>query len=117
MKLNLERVRKNVAEAATEDLLDRVTVLRDGMEPAALEIIKAELTRRGVSPDDVQIHWESKRANVLPGSGVAPQCSFCDRPAVSTGWDWHRLWGKVPIFPRTFRYCEVHNPAKPQAAT
>ena len=39
MELDLERVRANAQQASTEDLLDRATVFRDGMEPEALEII------------------------------------------------------------------------------
>ena len=48
-KLDLDRVRANVGKAATADLLERVTVYRDGMEPAALDLIETELRRRGVS--------------------------------------------------------------------
>ena len=35
--LNLDRVQANVRKADLEDLLDRATVYRNGMEPAALE--------------------------------------------------------------------------------
>jgi len=112
MKLELDRVRKNVTEASTEDLLDRATVYRQGMEPEALEIIDGELHRRGVTPADIHTHWEIKRANVLSDNQVARRCSFCDRPAISRGWGFHWLWGRIPtLLPRLYQYCEVHAPA------
>ena len=112
MKLELDRVRKNVTGASTEDLLDRATVYRNGMEPAALEIIDGELHRRGVTPADIHAHWEIKRANVLTVDQVARSCSFCDRPAITRRWGIHWLWGRIPtLLPRLYQYCEVHAPA------
>jgi len=108
MELNVERVKKNVAASTTEDLLDRATVFRNGMEPAALMIIDAELQRRGVTPDEIHTHWETKRADVLMVGDVARRRSFCDRPAVVRGWGWHWFWGRVPLFPRLFLYCDIH---------
>lgn len=108
MELNLDRVRRNVASATTEDLLDRITVYRAGMEPAAREIIIAELTRRGMTANDVHSHWESKRADVLMRGDVAVPCSFCDRPAVERRWGWHKWWGIVPVMPWRFYYCAEH---------
>jgi hypothetical protein len=108
MQLDLDRVRQNVAKATTEDLLDRATVFRAGMEPQALAIIDAELRRRGVTPDEIQIHWETKRADVLMSGPLARGCSFCTRPAVCRGWAWHRVWGRIPLFPRLFWFCEEH---------
>ena len=111
MKLDLQRVRENVTQASTEDLLDRATVYRNGMEKAALEVIDGELRRRGVTPAEIQAHWEIKRANVLTVDQVARRCTFCDRPAVSRRWGIHWLWGSVPTFiPRLYQYCEVHQP-------
>ena len=43
MTIEHERIRDNVHKADTEDLLDRATVYRAGMEPEALEIIEEEL--------------------------------------------------------------------------
>jgi hypothetical protein len=115
MLFDLERVRKNVGEATTEDLLDRVTAYRAGMEPDALEVIEEELRRRGVTAEEVAAHGRRRRAetNLLP-DGTAARCSFCHRPALAEGWGWHRLWGLVPIFPRLYRYCAEHQPAKPE---
>jgi hypothetical protein len=108
MQMDLDRVRQNVAKATSEDLLDRATVFRPGMEPHALAIIDAELRRRGVTADEIQSHWETKRADVLMNGSTARQCSFCARPAVSRGWAWHRVWGKIPLFPRLFWFCAEH---------
>jgi hypothetical protein len=113
MKLDLQRVRKNVTEATTEDLLDRATVYRAGMEAAALEIIDAELRRRGLTPSDIQSHWEIKRANVISTGMIARRCHLCERPAVVRHWGVHRLWGKIPTpFPRLYHLCAEHAPPK-----
>ncbi len=61
MELNLERVRQNAHSASTEELLDRVTVYRNGMEPAAIEVIEDELARRGVSEEQIR-DFEATRA-------------------------------------------------------
>ena len=44
--LDLDRVRQNIRQATTEDLLDRMTVYRAGMEEEALELIADELRSR-----------------------------------------------------------------------
>jgi hypothetical protein len=111
MKYDDEKVWLNARQAGTEDLLDRVTVYRAGMEPAALAIIEAELNSRGISREDIAAHERAQTAASLRDeNGVARSCSFCRRPAVVEMWGWHHLWGKVPIFPRKFRYCEEHRP-------
>jgi hypothetical protein len=109
MELNLKRVAEFIRGAETEDLLDRVTVYRDGMEPAALDLMEMELDRRGVSRDDISAHDDMRRetAIILP-DGTALRCSFCDRPAVRRGFGWHKLFGRVPVFPRVFARCELH---------
>ncbi len=111
MRLNLERVRRNVKNADTEDLLDRITVYRAGMEPEAIRIIEEELQARQVTPEQIAEHAgrRSRDTRLLP-DGTAATCSFCHAPAVAEGWDWHKLWGMVPVFPRTYRYCERHRP-------
>ena len=113
MDLNLKRVAEFVRRADTEDLLDRVTVYRNGMEPAALDLMHGELDRRGVTSDDLIDHYQLRRATVLLlPDGTAERCSFCDRPAVLRRYGWHRLWGRIPLFPRVFAYCEGHQSAK-----
>jgi hypothetical protein len=111
MRLNLERVRANVQQASTEDLLNRATVYRAGMEEEALVLIDEELRRRGVSAAAVADHEVEQRQRVLRDAGdVAQKCSQCRRPAVGAYWGWHWLWGLVPLFPRKVRYCAEHEP-------
>jgi hypothetical protein len=113
MRFDPDRVRQNVRQASTEDLLDRVTVYREGMEPEALEIIEAELEARGLGAEQIQAHAGRRRREVIPlPDGTAARCSFCDRPACDQGWGWHRLWGLLPVFPRYYYYCDEHHPAE-----
>jgi hypothetical protein len=106
-----ERVLVNVRRATTEDLLDRVTAYRAGMEPEALDIIESELEARGVTPAEVAGHAERRRRDsIFLPDGVAAKCSFCHRPAVAEHWGWHCLWRVLPVFPRHFRYCDEHLP-------
>ena len=113
LELNLERVKANVQRAETEDLLDRATVYRNGMEPAALELIDAELRARGVGEAEIEAHRQRRARTVYAADGLAVKCGVpkCPRPAVVRRWGWHRLWGLVPIFPRPLAYCDEHLPA------
>src|SRR5262249_48724445 len=109
LSLDLKKVAEFARGAETEDLLDRVTVFRDQMEPAALEVIEAELDRRGITPDGIDRHTvDREAAGIVTRDGTAMRCSFCDRPAVDHRWGWHRLWGLVPVFPRRIARCDVH---------
>ena len=111
IRFDPERVRSNVRRATTEDLLDRATVYRDGMEPAALDIIETELNRRGLRADAIEEHARKREQEVIRRpDGLAATCSFCHQPAVAQGWGWHRLWGRVPLFPRFYSYCGEHRP-------
>ena|SRR5258707_935915 len=113
MRFNVESVRRNVREATTEDLLDRVTTYREGMEPEALEIIDAELRVRGIARDAINAHAERRsQQTVNRADGGPATCSFCPRPAAQSGWGWHRLWGLLPVFPSFFFYCSEHQPRK-----
>ena len=109
MDLDLRKVATYIRRANTEELLDRVTVYRNGMEPAAVDLMENELARRGLSPEEIAEHdrqrWETA---ILLDDGTALRCSFCDRPAVLRAWAWHRLWGYMPVFPRVFSYCDAH---------
>jgi hypothetical protein len=110
-KLDLDRVRANVAKAMTADLLERATVYRDGMEPAALDLIETELRRRGVSYQQQAEYGEVQEKTVLRGrDGLPLRCCMCPHAAVETHWAWRRLFGIVPIFPRRCPYCERHSP-------
>jgi hypothetical protein len=109
LEFDPDRVRVNVRRATTEDLLDRATAYRAGMEPDALAIIEDELRDRGVGPDQIDAHARKReRETFLLPDGTASPCSFCHRPAVGQGWGWHRLWGLLPLFPRYFFYCDEH---------
>jgi hypothetical protein len=117
MQFDPERVLTNARNAATEDLLDRVTVYRSGMESVAVEIIEAELRRRGVFDEAIEAH-AAERADqplVIREDGIAAQCSYCTRPAVGQGWTWSWGWGRfLPMFrPRFHYYCAEHLPPEP----
>jgi hypothetical protein len=108
---NPEQVLANARQATTEDLLDRVSVYRAGMEPQALAIFEEELRRRGVTPEMREEHARTRTTEpIVDETGVPAQCGVCRRPAIMQTWDWHRLWGKIPIFPRQVYYCEEHRP-------
>ena len=112
MDFDMQEVARYVRGADTEELLDRVTVYREGMEPEAIDLMEGELGRRGVKYDDIVAHRDRRRERVLTrGDGTAIRCSFCERPAVSRKWGWHRLLGRIPVFPRVFWYCDTHDPS------
>jgi hypothetical protein len=110
-----QKVLVNARQADTEDLLDRVTVYRAGMEPEAVEIIETELRRRDVGPEQIEAHAAQRRRDCLPllPDGTAIKCSYCYRPAVVQGRGWHRVKGVLPVFPRWFAYCDRHRPPAP----
>jgi hypothetical protein len=110
MELNLDRVRQNVHNATTEDLLDRATVYRPEMEKLALDIIDAELLARGITIDDVQTHLDARQDILTREDGSVVQCTFCHRPAIQKGWGWWRIYGLIPIWPRVITWCDVHLP-------
>lgn len=108
MEFRLDRVRANVRNATTEDLLDRATVYRAGLEPEALPVILEELKVRGVTPEAIVRHEEARKAVVVDPAGTARPCAQCHKPAVAREWGWHRMFGKLPLFPRPFYLCEEH---------
>jgi hypothetical protein len=111
MKFDSQKVTTNARSASTEDLLDRVTVFREGMEAEALGIFEAELRQRGITRAAIEAHaCANEGACLRDADGVALQCRNCRKAAVIEAWGWQRLWNLVPIFPRRFRYCEEHRP-------
>ncbi|OWK43475.1 hypothetical protein [Fimbriiglobus ruber] len=115
MNLDLRTIAENIRRTADEELLDRVTVYREEMEPAAVDLIEGELARRGFRPEAIAEHERSRREQtILTENGIVRRCHFCDRPAVCRAWGWHRLWERVPLFPRFFAYCAVHAPGASQ---
>ena len=110
--LDLNAVEANVVRAETEDLLDRATVYRNGMEPEALSLIDVELRARGIGEADLAAHLERRARTVYGSDGLAVKCGKCARPAAARKWGWHRLWGVLPVFPRPLAFCEIHIPAR-----
>ena len=111
MKFDPQRVRANAQNSSTEDLMDRMTVWRDELEPAAVEIVAAELRQRGLGPEAIEAHRQRRAAaGVYRSDGITWKCSLCDKPARDRRWGWHRLWGWLPVFPRKFAYCADHDP-------
>jgi hypothetical protein len=109
LKFDPDAVRRNAHAASVEDLLDRVTAYRAGMEPEAIEIIEAELDRRGIGPADIERHEAERGPEVLlRPEGFAYRCSYCDRPAVFRRWGWHWLWGRLPVMPCVQNFCSRH---------
>jgi hypothetical protein len=115
---DLRRVAEFIRRAETEELLDRVTVYRAGMEPAAVDLMEHELDRRGIGKEEIAEHEAKRRryAIMLP-DGCALSCHFCWRPAVRRAWGWHKLWGWLPILPRLFACCEIHGGQPPAHET
>jgi hypothetical protein len=110
MEWDEEKLLLNIRQADTDDLLDRITAYRAGMEPEAIDLIERELHRRGVTAAQILDQAEAyRRECVFDANGIAKMCSTCRRPAVYEGWGWHKILGKVPLFPRWMRYCEEHS--------
>lgn len=109
LRLDLRKVAEFVRRADTEELLDRVTVYRAGMEPVALDLMEGELDRRGVTREEIAawaaVRWENA---IRLADGTALRCGFCDRPAVARVRRWHRVFGLVPVFPRSVACCATH---------
>ena len=109
MELDLQRVEANARGASLEDLLDRVTFYRAGMEPAALDVLERELRRRGVTAAQEREHEERLDRQVLwEKPGLALQCRFCRRPAVRMARRWRRLLGLIPLFRYEVPCCQTH---------
>jgi hypothetical protein len=103
------KVLANASRAETEDLLDRVTVFREAMEADALDIITAELARRGIRPEEIIEHERQLKHRIIKDQrGLPARCSFCNRAAVESAIGWHKLWRLLPLFRREFYYCDRH---------
>ena len=109
MDFDLNRVAENVSAADTEDLIDRITVYRSGMEPAAIGLIEAELARRGISDRKIRAHSGrlAERA-IVDDAGLTVSCMKCSAPAVSREWRMYRVLRLIPVFPLKMSLCEEH---------
>lgn len=106
---NPQKLLAYLPRADTDELLDRLTVEREGMEPEAVPLIEAELARRGLGPEEIRKHARELEHRVIRHrDGLPLRCALCSRVAVERRTGWHRLWGVLPIFKRTFYYCERH---------
>ena len=116
MRFDIRRVAEYVHSADSEELLDRVTVYRDGMEPAALDLMEGELDRRGVTRAAIAEFEAMRRETALTRTdGTIIRCLLCDRPATGRGRGWITIMGgRVPIFPWRFPYCDTHSRKEPQ---
>jgi hypothetical protein len=113
MHVSPEKQLARLRAMSTAELLDRVTVLQPQMEPDAIEMMHAELAGRGIGPDEIGAHLRDMRLLVINNEkGQVASCSRCGRAAVSSHDDWHRLWKLVPLFKRTYYYCQDHTPPK-----
>jgi hypothetical protein len=115
MKFDINRVRHNVRSAETADLLDRMTVYRNDIEPEALVVIQEELKTRGITADEILDHIDGQGEVLKDTNGSARPCHFCRKPAVVVYWGWHRMFGRLPIFRRKFRACEDHRPPEKES--
>ena len=71
-----EKVQVNIRKADTDDLLDRITAYRLGMEPEAIQLVAQELSQRGVTVAQIAAHREAcERACVFLPDGTAARCS------------------------------------------
>ena len=112
MEWDEQKVLMNIRQADTDDLLDRITAYRLGMELDAIEMIERELRDRGISEGEIEDHREAcERDCIYLPDGTAAMCSFCHKPAVAEGRVWWKIWWTMPIFPRRVRYCAAHLPA------
>ncbi len=111
MEWDPQKVLLNIRKAETDDLLDRVTAFRSGMEPEAVALIERELYERGVTATEIADRREScERDCLFRPDGTAVKCSFCHKPAVAQGLGWWKAYWIIPIFPRRLQYCEEHRP-------
>jgi hypothetical protein len=105
---------QNIRAAETDDLIDRVTAYRAGLEPEAVELITDELRRRDVDPALLDARRRTVETEFLRAdNGDALPCSRCHRPAVVRGWRWFRVWGLLPLLPLPAQFCDRHRPDRP----
>jgi hypothetical protein len=116
-EFDVQKCLLEVRRADTADLLDRVTAYRQGMEAQAVDVIEDELRRRGIGQAQIEARMaECRRECIFDDGDVALPCSRCRRPAVAEMYGWRRLFGLLPVFPRSMRYCKEHQPAHAEAA-
>jgi len=108
MSIDLKTVAANIRKAETTDLLDRVTVYREEMEPAAVDLMENEVWVRGLTRDALEEHAVQYSTALRRADGTARRCDLCERPAMSLRWGWYQLYGRLPLFPKRIARCEGH---------
>ncbi|MBI1829835.1 MAG: hypothetical protein HYR84_00125 [Planctomycetes bacterium] len=109
IEIDEERLLVNIRQPDTDDLLDRVTAFRKGMEPVAIALTEKELHRREVTAAQIAAHREAcERDCLFHEDGVAKKCSYCRKPAVRQAIGWQKLWRLIPLFPCEMFYCYEH---------
>ena len=103
-----EQVRKFAALAETNDLIERVTIQRDDLDPEALTIIMQELLSRNISAETVSEYEKSRDKFLYDSQGKPRLCNICGRPAISSIKSWLKFLRIVPIMPITEYCCEAH---------
>jgi hypothetical protein len=109
--MDVDRIREDARRTSTENLLDRVTIYRGEMEPAAIDVLRSELEARGVSSAAIEAHavLREKAGLSRHPDGTVVRCSFCPRPAIAHRRQWYRLWGWfLPLFPKVVHLCKEH---------
>jgi hypothetical protein len=103
----------NIRQADTDDLLDRITAYRAGMEPSAIGMIEQELHRRGVTDAQIAERTEAYKGECLfHADGTAKKCALCRKPAVTETMGWHKLFSILPLFPQPMCYCKDHSKSR-----
>ncbi|MGL4419886.1 MAG: hypothetical protein ACRCZF_04405, partial [Gemmataceae bacterium] len=93
----------------TEELLDQILFFRQETEPVALDLMEAELQKRGLGEADWLLHDAGHRAMCLQDSaGQVVRCSFCRRPAQVQARQWRKLFGMIPLWPQLLPACAAH---------
>lgn len=105
-----DRVRENARQAATFDLLERIIIQRDEMEPEALSIIMQELLARNIRPEEISEYEDLRQRALFDKYGDVLLCLYCNRPAVYSKKGWFKLFRIVPIYPMMEYCCEAHIP-------
>ena len=72
MRLDLRKIAEFIRRANTEELLDRVTVYREGMEPAALDLMEGNSIAAG--------SLARKSPNMMRKGGPPQSCSRTEPP-------------------------------------
>lgn len=109
MEIDLRRVAEWMRSASTEELLDRVTVFREDVEPAAFDLFRGELDRRGVPEWAIAEHELVRRERIIQrADGSVVKCWKCPRPAVARARRWWRILRVIPVLPLRMPVCEEH---------